>query len=75
MQRLGTTIGTKLSRSSSGTAVTCDISDHLVGVTPDGALSISPLVITGMTVDFDIYLAYQRNVQNVSLNLTFGSSS
>jgi len=32
-------------------------------------LSISPLVITGMTVDFDIFVAYQRNVQNVSLNL------
>jgi len=39
------------------------------------ALSISLLVITGMTVDFDIYLAYQRNVQNVSLNLLFGGSS
>jgi len=39
-------------------------------------LSILLLVIMGMTADFDIYLAYQRNVQNVSLtNMLFGGSS
>ena len=38
-------------------------------------LSIPLLIITGMTADFDIYLAYQRNVQNVSFHLLFRGRS
>ena len=38
-------------------------------------LSISLLIITGMTANFDIYLAYQRNVQNVSFRVSFGARS
>lgn len=41
----------------------------VVGVTP-GDPAIFLLIITGMA-DFDIYLAYQRNVQNVSFNVLF----
>ena len=53
--------------------VTCATPDHPVGVSHSGrsVLSISLLMITGMTADFDIYLAYQRNVQNVSVNVLF----
>lgn len=55
--------------------VTCAIPDHPAGVSHFGqsilSISISLLMITGMTADFDIYLAYQRNVQNVSVNILF----
>jgi len=55
--------------------VTCAIPDHSMGVSHFGqsvlSTSISLLMITGMTADFDIYLAYQRNVQNVSIKVLF----
>jgi hypothetical protein len=47
------------------------MSDRPVGVTVwhsgRSVLSISLLRITRMAANFDIYLAYQRNVQNVSI--------
>jgi len=51
--------------------ITCAILDHPVGVNGACVLSTLLLMITGMTADFDIYLAYQRNVQDVSVNVFF----